>query len=382
MRICARKGRKTVPSAFGGVLYMRRWTAGLAAVLLAAALVSCAPEEKRYQAQFLTLFDTVTTIVGYSGSREAFTQQAQFIHDALEEYHQLYDIYHTYEGFANLKTLNDHAGAGPVRVDRRVIDLLLTAREMNEKTGGKVNVAFGSVLSIWNDYRKRGVEDPEHAELPPMDLLRAAAAHTDIAQMVIDEENGTVSLQDPQMRLDVGAIAKGYAVQRVCAAAREKGMNALLVSVGGNVCAIGGMKGKGKKPFKVGVQDPWGEGAQDQLMTVGLADRALVTSGGYQRRYTVDGTQYHHIIDPLTLMPARYLTAVAVLCADSGTADALSTALCNMPWEDGRALIDGMPDTEALWILPDGSLKFSRSFQKYVLKTNACGPRREPDEAA
>lgn len=92
-----------------------------------------------------------------------------------------------------------------------------------------------------------------------------------------------------------------------------------------------------------------------------------MTSGSYQRYYTVDGKTYHHIIDPETLMPAAYYTAVSVLTPDSGAADALSTALYNMPYEEGLALVEGMEDTEALWVMPDGSLRESGGFAEAVL---------------
>lgn len=335
-----------------------------AALLLLLLLTACGQvPARRYEATFLTLFDTVTTIVGYSHSREAFTTQAQKIHDDLEEYHRLFDIYHSYEGIDNLKTVNDRAGIAPVRVDPKIIGLLLTAKELYGRTGGKVNVAMGSVLSVWHDYRNRGISDPARAALPPMELLRAAAEHTDISRMKIDQKASTVYLADPEMRLDVGAVAKGYAVERVCEKMCAQGA-AVLVSVGGNVRAVGGMNGN---PWRVGIQNPWENGGKP-LCVVGLRDQSLVSSGSSQRYYTVEGKQYHHVIDPDTLMPAGYFLAVTVIAEDSGAADALSTALYNMPWQQGLALVEEMPDVEAQWIAPDGSQRFSSGFQKYLLK--------------
>ena len=115
---------------------------------------------QRYQATFLTLFDTVTTIVGYAGSKADFTATAQGIHDELLEYHQLYDIYNDYEGMTNLKTVNDRAGQGPVAVDRKILDLLLFSKELYAETGGRVNIAMGSVLSLWHDAREAGIAEP------------------------------------------------------------------------------------------------------------------------------------------------------------------------------------------------------------------------------
>lgn len=350
----------------------RRWIAGFAAFCLAVSQGGCggrteAARLPRYEATFLSLFDTVTTIVGYGGSKETFTANAQLIHDELEAYHQLYDIYHTYDGVANLKTINDLAGIAPVRVDRRIIDLLLEAKELYVRTGGEMNVAFGSVLSIWHEFRIRGIDDPEHATLPAMEALRVAAQHTDIEKIEIDQTASTVFLADPEMRLDVGAIAKGYAVERVCRGAREQGIKNLLVSVGGNVCAVGGMDGFGA-PWRVGVQNPDHQSGRKYLCRVGLRDRSLVTSGGSQRYYTVDGVQYHHIIDPKTLMPARYFWAVSVIAKDSGAADALSTALYNLPYTQGHSLAERFPDIEALWVMPDGTQKMTDGFDDFILK--------------
>ena len=186
-------------------------------------------ELTRYQAQFLELFDTVTTVIGYAETEEEFSETVNAFRDELREYHELYDIYNDYEGVNNIKTINDSAGGEPVKVDRRIIDLLLFCREMYEATEGRTNVMMGSVLSLWHDARELGINDPERAELPDMGELEAAKGHTGFDALVIDEENSTVQITDPEASLDVGAVAKGYATQRAC----ESLPAGLLVSVGG-----------------------------------------------------------------------------------------------------------------------------------------------------
>ena len=142
--------------------------AAAAALLLGGCAAQAEPAGKlrRYEASFLTLFDTVTTIVGYAQSEEDFRRTAQDLHDGLLEYHQLFDIYHDYDGVNNLKTVNDRAGGAPVEVDGRVIELLLFCRELAELTDGRVDVTMGSVLSLWHEARSDGVDDPAHAALP------------------------------------------------------------------------------------------------------------------------------------------------------------------------------------------------------------------------
>ena len=312
----------------------------------------------RYEATFLTLFDTVTTIVGYAETEEAFTDTAQVFHDELLEYHQLYDIYNEYEGINNIKTINDHGWEHPIKVDQRIIDLLLFSKELYTQTEGRVNIAMGSVLRLWHDARETGIADPSRAALPDQAALEQAAAHTDIDSIQIDVEESTVFLSDPEVKLDVGAIAKGYAVEQVC----RNTPSGLLISVGGNVCPTG-PKPESGQPWVVGIQDP--EDPEQYLHTIYVEDVSVVTSGDYQRYFTVDGVPYHHIIDPDTNYPAGYWRSVTILCRDSGVADALSTALFTLPQEAGQALLDAF-QAEAMWVRQDGTILYSPGFQAYI----------------
>ncbi len=335
---------------------------------IAINLSACSfTKEKRYEAEFLLLFDTVTQIVGYADSKEEFSEYTQLIYDNLKEYHELFDIYNDYEGLNNIKTINDNAGIKPVKVDKRIIDLLQFSKDAYELTDGKVNIAFGAVLEVWHDYRDKGLENPETAALPPMDVLVEKVKHTDIDKVIINEEDSTVYLEDPEMALDVGAIAKGYATEMVSDIAVEHGYTNGMISVGGNVRTVGG-KGDSKEDWKVGIQNPDMEADKKELYILNFKDDSLVTSGDYQRYYTVDGKQYHHIIDPDTLMPSDYFTAVTILCKDSGMADALSTAVFNMPYEEGKEFVESLPDTEALWVFKDGDIKYSTGFEDYIAK--------------
>lgn len=321
----------------------------------------------RYNASFLDVFDTKTDIVGYGTSKEEFTAQVEKLKEKLWEYHKLYDIYNDYEGISNIKTINDNAGIAPVIVDKEIIRLLLCAREMYEQTDGQVNIAMGSVLSIWHEYREQGIADPEHARLPERKELEKAAAYTDINRMIIDEKTSSVYLEDSEMSLDVGGIGKGYAVKQVAEYAKTIGMDNVLISVGGNVCAMG--THTDGSLWKLGIQNPDTESEEEYVQKVDLEDACVVTSGNYQRYYTVDGKRYCHIIDPNTLMPADYFAAVSIIAEDSGEADALSTAVYNMPYEEGLAFINERDGVEAMWIFEDGTIAYSEHFKDYVADT-------------
>lgn len=353
----------------GGIL-IKKTIAVLLAVSLAFSVSACGGKQKtRYDAQFLQLFDTKTEIVAYMDSKEEFTEFSNYIYNTLKEYHELYDIYNNYPGINNVKTINDNAGKKPVKVDKRIISMLVLAKKICKESGNAKNVALGSVTSIWLKYREAGISDPDNAQLPPMSDLKAAAGHTDIDKVVIDETNSTVYLEDPKMSLDVGSIAKGYATEQVAQLAMKKGYQSALLSVGGNIRAIGDKGINNGEAWNVGIQNPNPAGAQKSLATVLLINKSLVTSGIYERYYTVNGKNYHHIIDPKTLMPSTYFKAVTILTEDSGNADALSTAVFNMPYEQGKAFIRKyFPGTEALWVMPDDTLRYSDHFQDYIKK--------------
>ena len=316
------------------------------------------PEKKQYTATFLELFDTVTTIVGREASEEAFSAKAQAIRDELQRYHRLFDIYNDYEGIANIKTINDHAGISPVTVDRAIIDLLLDCKTYYELTDGRVNVAMGSVLQLWHEARNDSIRDPMNAWLPDAQKLKDAAEHMAFDSIVIDEAASTVYITDPETRVDVGAIAKGWATQQVA----ENAPAGMLISVGGNVCATG-PKTEDGTPWVIGIQNP--DDPDKNLHTFYVSGGSVVTSGDYQRLFLVDGQKYHHIIDPQTQMPATYWRSVSVVCSDSGLADALSTGLFLMDLEQGKALAQRC-NAEVMWVDLNGNEYMTAGFESQL----------------
>ena len=354
-------------AAFVKVIDMKKtYSAGI--LLLAAALLAGialiqeqGSEMKRYETTFFDSFDTVTVITGYAESQKEFEEQAGKLQEKLRYYHELFDIYHSYDGINNVKTINDAAGKEPIKVNQELINMLKLGLDMYQKTEGKINIAYGSVLSLWHEYRERGLAEPEHAKLPPEDLLDERRQHTDISGLIINEEASTVFLEDGEMSLDVGSIGKGYAVQRLAEDAQEAGMDHLLFSVGGNVCAVGS-KPDGT-PWRVGIENPDLESDKSYVGTAELSGTSIVTSGDYQRFYVVNGKRYCHIIDPDTGMPPENFPLVSVLTEDSGLADAWSTALFNMEFEKGLALVESVPEVEALWIMEDGEIRCSGGFE-------------------
>jgi len=332
---------------------MKKIVAFFLTVLLLLSFCSC--RVKKYTEYAFDCFDTFTAVIGYAKSPEEYNRIKERIFSSLSEYHRLFDIYNTYEGLENLCTLNQKRS---ITADVRILDMLIYAKEMYEKTDGALNIAMGSVLSVWHEYREKGTE------LPPLNVLSEASRHTDPKDILIDTERKTVSLADSEMLLDVGAVAKGYAVEMTARMLEDEGVTGYIINVGGNVRTIG--THADGKPWTVGIENPREEDG-NYLAYLSLSGQSLVTSGSYQRYYTVDGKNYHHIIDPETLMPSEYFLSVSVVCGNSAEADALSTALFCMPFEKGLALIESISETEAIWLFHDGTQKTSSGFSDYSL---------------
>ena len=312
---------------------------------------------------YFTYFDTVSYVYSYAGDTQAdFEKNCGEVAQILEDYHHLFDIYYEYSGINNLKTINLNAGGDAVSVDQRLIDFLLYAKELYTLTGGEMNIMMGAVLRPWHDSRSAAGDDPANARIPTEEELLSASAHTDISLLEIDDENNTVRISDPKASIDVGALGKGYATEMAAKRLKELGVTSYVLNIGGNIRIIG-TKVDGST-WLTGIKDP--QDTSKYATYLNLANTSCVTSGVYERFFTVDGVRYHHIIDKDTLMPSEYFTSLTVICEDSGLADALSTALFCMSYEDGSEIVNSLDGVEVLWIYSDGEMKMSDGLHALV----------------
>ena len=349
---------------------MKKITSLLLVVLLVVLnFTGCKNNKNKYTDYSFDYFDTVTTIVGFEKTEEEFNKNCTRIKEQLATYHKLYNIYNTYENTRNICNINQLVSDkhSTIYVDQKIIDLLLFSKDMYTLTHGKVNIAMGSVLSIWHQYREEGLNNPDSAKIPPIEVLKNLNKHTNIDDVVINTENNSVLLLDVDLKLDVGAVAKGYAAEQTAAWMQKQGFNGYLLNIGGNVKTVG-KRPDGKK-WKVGIENPNTDDTENPYIEyLELDDMSLVTSGSYQRFYTVKGINYHHIIDPNTLMPSDYFLSVSVVCKDSAKADALSTALFSMTYEEGAKLVKDIDDAEVMWVYKDGKKSYSEGFKNYCYK--------------
>lgn len=324
--------------------------------------------EEKYEPRgmmYFSFFDTVSYIYSYAEESQAnFDEHCNGVSAILEEYHALFNIYYEFSGINNLKTINLNAGGDPVKVDKKLIDFLVYAKSLYEVTNGEMNIMLGSVLRPWHDCRTEAANDPSNAEIPSMEILKEAEGHTDISLLEIDETNLTVRISDPKASIDVGALGKGYATEKAAEYLRSVGADSYVLNIGGNIRIIG------NKPDGTG----WGTGIKDPFdtskyaMTLTLSDTSCVTSGDYERFFSFEGKRYHHIIDKDTLMPADYFRSVTIITPDSALADALSTALFAMSYEDGLALVNNLGNVDVLWITRDGTQYYTAGLENLIRK--------------
>jgi len=314
-------------------------------------------EYTRYRASFIGLFDTHTVILGYTKTEEEFSYLTNIIREELVRLHELFDIYNEYDGINNMKTINLNAGIEPVEVDPVVISLLNLSKEAYYETDGLLNIALGSVLNIWHEYRTFGSRNPDLAELPSLEKLQHANNFTNINDIIIDEENNTVFLRYPEMSLDVGSLAKGYAVELVAQLANDIGLSSAVISIGGDIRTLDGPPVGTRDVWAIGIQDPDRSmnDIQNTIDTVYVTHQSVITSGDYQRFFVVDGQAYHHIINPRTLMPTSYYRSISVLYPNSATANMIAIAAFLLPLEESLQFVESL-GAEAIWILNDASV--------------------------
>lgn len=314
------------------------------AALTCLSLFSCVGRKRKYTDTYFDVFDSFATITVMDGSEDSYNKYNEIFKTEIYRWHRLLDVYNEYDGEINLCTLNVRAASEPVAVSDELFEFLDGAVSMHSLTGGYTSITLGALTSVWK-------EAISAKALPSEAKTEAAAEHTDISDLRLDSALKTVYFTDSELKLDAGALAKGYVADIAHDALVEAGCESFLLNIGGTLRAFG-QKDGGADWFG-GIQSPDKEGDMD--ISVSISGRALSTSGSYNRGFDLDGVRYHHIINPFTKKPENTFLSVSIICDSAFRADALSTALFSGTYEDGKALADRL-DFEAVWISADGTL--------------------------
>lgn len=310
-------------------------------------------ELEKHTEKVYEYFDTITTFMAYTKDEEEFNHYVSVLNEELKKYHELYNSYDAFEGVNNFRTINENAGKKPVAVDPKIIELIEYSKEMYDLTGGKINIAMGSLLGLWHDAREISVNNPDEAKIPEESVLKKASSHKDINAIEIDKEKNTVYISDPDVRIDIGAIGKGYATKIIAKRLEEEGLKHGILSVGGDDVLIGDNPASENSYYKIAIQNPDLEDKENPYSSVvSLRNTSVVTSGDYQRYFMVDGKRYHHIIDPETMYPSTKWRSVSVILDDIAEADTISTYLFILDYEEGLEFAKKV-GAEVLWIDED-----------------------------
>ncbi|MDE7311542.1 MAG: FAD:protein FMN transferase [Eubacterium sp.] len=311
-------------------------TASLAAVLFALFLAGCGRKEPITKTGFY--FDTVISVTLYDPSKTKELEHCFALADQYESY------FSAKREESDISKINTNAGK-PVRVHEETLDLIQKGLAYSRLSQGKFDITIGKLTSLWDFHAQT-------PKLPDADAVKAAVDTIDYQKVMIS--GNEVTLADQNAALDLGGIAKGYIADQIKAYLRSEGITSGLINLGGNVLTIG-TKTDGSA-YTIGIQRPFDETGAP-IASVSIQDQTVVTSGIYERCFTLDGRLYHHILDTDTGYPYESdLLSVSIICQDSADGDGLSTACFALGLEKGLALIESLEQTEAIFITSDYKL--------------------------
>ncbi len=302
---------------------------------------------KRAQMQMGTIV-TLTAVA----SDEATGQRA--LTAGFQEVRRLEQLLSTWIPASELSQVNRAAGQAPVTVSDETWTVVSRSLEIAALTDGAFNIAVGPAVEAWSVTERQRI--PDEAEL---ERLRPAI---DLRQVQLDRQARTIYLARPEMRLDVGGIGKGYAADRVEVVMRQAGALGGVVALAGDIKTFGRLPGG--KPFPFAIRHP--RKPDEVLAFVDLQDEAISTAGDYERFFERDGVRYHHILDPRTLQPARACQSVTVVAKEGVMADGLDTGIFVLGPERGMALVERLPDVEAVIVDDTGRVLVSSGLQGRV----------------
>ncbi len=313
-----------------------------------------------------TYLHTTVTLKIYFDKNELINSYDVFneVEDIIALYHQISDKYDTYEGYINIKTINDDPTATHVILPE-LFELIDFTLDNQLEVNNLFNLALGPVLQIWHDYREDCLLNSNCA-VPEMNDLVAASLFTNPDEIILDSENITITMSEG-MSIDLGGVSKGFISGKIIEYLDSLNLNGFLLNNGESNISIGGTHPTREGGlFLLAITDP--TYALPYYATVYLGDGdQLVTSGDYQQYYKVEDTLYHHIIHNETLMPERNSRSISIIYSDPALADLYSTAIFLMTIEEGIEFIDGKDGLEGIWYGIDGTLYYSENFEELYL---------------
>ena len=262
---------------------------------------------------------------------------------AFDEVDRIDRLMSHYKAESPLSQINREAAGRPVTVDKELFDFIADAMRYNRESRGAFDITVGPLMKAWGFFRGDG-------RVPSPSELNAVRRLVGPQNVVLDAANHAIRFAHPGVELDLGGIAKGYAVDRVVAGLKDRGIAAALVSAGGStIYGLGAPPGT--SAWDVAVQDP--VDSRKSALTIRLRDRALSVAGSSEKSFEANGVTYSHIMDPRTGRPVQGMLSVAVLTTTGTAGDAFDDAFFVLGVRASRAYIQRLAKTEALFFIPD-----------------------------
>ena len=274
------------------------------------------------------------------------------IEAGIAEIHRIEQLISSWDSLSQTSAINQQAGIASVIVDRELFQLIYRAKKVSALTWGAFDISYAAMDNIWKF-------DGSMKKMPPVDSISKAASKINWQHILLDEKESSVFLKEKGMKIGFGAIGKGYAANRAMMVMKEKNILGGLVNAGGDLIAWGASTNA--EGWAIKIADP--KNKTQPIAWLNIKDMAIVTSGDYERFFTLDGKRYAHIIDPRTGYPVEGLKSVSVLCPDAELADALATAVFVLGKEEGLRLINQLTGVECLLITDQDQLIPSKNLK-------------------
>jgi len=305
--------------------------------LLIGAALSCLGRGTVYKEEQTVMGPIIARITAVSGHLSEKEMQSA-VKAAFAEIHEIDALMSNYKPDSDISRLNEAEENVWVRVDRLTFTVLEESQKFSRLTEGAFDATVMPLSELWGFWPVRDLDVPSEEE------IKETLSHVGYKKVSLDQTNSAVQKSDPEVKVDLGGIAKGYAVDRAMDVLKRQGLTDALVEIGGETRALG--KNKKGKPWRIGVLHPAKRG---YLTILDLSNRAVATSGDYMSFFILDGKRYSHLIDPRTGKPiTNDVASVTVIAKSCLQADALATAISIMGVEEGLKLVESLPGTEAI----------------------------------
>lgn len=303
------------------------------------------------------LMGTVINVKIYDEGKE------EVLTDVFDRIEELSEKITVNDGQSEVEKINEQAGIQPLEVSDDVYFLLKAAYGYSKESDGSFDMTIGPLTDLWHI----GFDD---AKKPTQSEIDTSLALVDYSKVELDDEKHTVFLKDKDMRLDLGAIAKGYITDEAVGTLKANGVSTAIVDLGGNIFVLGNSPRAKDAEWNVGIQDPF-ETRGEILGSIPISNKTIVTSGIYERFIEVDGKKYHHLLDPETGFPfENELAGVSIITEQSIDGDGLSTVVFSKGLKDGLEFINQSEDIEAIFVTKDKSVYLSKGMKGHFRLNN------------